>query len=187
MQLRAITKLRIAFASLGIAVLSAQVWLVGAAEARVDAQRRARHEMVAERIFDELERELSSVIVQESNRAVGNIPANGAWSPFVIGYIQQADGQDQLVTRGPDKESKDDLPRLQTALATLHQRFGYLPKLKAPLAPQPAAGGEATTKRIVSAARKSAAPAQLRPNETSSSDVLKSLNRAKERNEFDSF
>lgn len=187
MQLRAITKLRIAFASLGVAVLGAQAWLVGAAEARVDAQRRSRHEMVAERIFDELERELSNVIVQESNRVAVKIPANDAWSPFVIGYIQRSDGHDQLVTRGPDKASNDDLPRLQTALAKLHQRFGYLPKLRDPGTPQPAASSEATTKRVVSAARKSAAPAQLRPNETSSSDVLKSLNRAKERNEFDSY
>jgi hypothetical protein len=60
-------------------------------EARLEAQRRLRHEIVAERIFDEMERELTALLATESARPSDAYSASSTrvehWAPFVVGYF----------------------------------------------------------------------------------------------------
>src|SRR4051794_27330780 len=65
---RALTRLRIAFVLLAAALLAPLALLARSMELRFEAQRRLRHEIVAERIFDEMERELTALLATESAR-----------------------------------------------------------------------------------------------------------------------
>jgi len=86
-------KLRLAFTGLGAALLLAVFGLLDSALSRLEEQRLFRHRMVAERVFDEAERELSSLLQHEAERpdaaydAVETDP--GRWGRFVIGYYRR--------------------------------------------------------------------------------------------------
>ena len=91
MQLRPLTRLRLAFLALGVALLTPLVFLMHQVSERLEAQQKLRHEMVAERIFDELERELTRVLAAESARpssAYDETTRTEAWAPFVVGYFK---------------------------------------------------------------------------------------------------
>lgn len=96
MDRRALTRLRIGFILVGGLLLLPLWLLLREAEARFEEQRRLRHEIVAERIFDEMERELTALLQTERARPSGAYDAPRtrvtAWSPFVVGYF----------TRDPD-------------------------------------------------------------------------------------
>ncbi len=83
-----------AFAALGVSLYLLVFGLLHSALARLDEHRMLRHRMVAERVFDEVEREIGSVLQHEAERpsqaydAVGTDPAR--WSPFVVGYYRRA-------------------------------------------------------------------------------------------------
>lgn len=90
MDRRALTRLRLAFVLLAAALLLPLALLARSMEARLEAQRRLRHEIVAERIFDEMERELTSLLEIESARPTEAYSAASTrverWAPFVVGY-----------------------------------------------------------------------------------------------------
>jgi hypothetical protein len=86
-----LTRLRLAFVGLGVVLLAPLGFLLRAVDERVEAQRRLRHEVVAERIFDELERELTALLAAESARpstAYDEPTRVEAWAPFVVGYFK---------------------------------------------------------------------------------------------------
>jgi hypothetical protein len=88
---RTLTRLRIAFVVLGTALLVPLFLLVRSAHARLEEQRRLRHEIVAERIFDEMERELTALLEREGERPSAAYDAEATraetWEPFVVGYF----------------------------------------------------------------------------------------------------
>ena len=91
MDARTLTKLRAAFAVLGLTLLAALFVLVSSAKARLEAQRRLRHQIVAERIFDEMERELTLLLTLEDARPSSAYDSQRtrarSWAPFVVGYF----------------------------------------------------------------------------------------------------
>jgi len=96
-----ITRLRLAFAAIAAALLLPLGWLLHSIEQRLETQRRLRQEVVAERIFDELERELTHVLEREAARQSAayddaSTHAN-AWEPFVVGYFKQEQGDTVLL------------------------------------------------------------------------------------------
>ena len=96
-----LTRLRVAFVLLALALLAPTALLVQRALAGVAAEREARHRAVAERVFDEMERALSELVAREEARPVeawsaGSDEALAALpeESFVLGYFQvEADGR----------------------------------------------------------------------------------------------
>jgi hypothetical protein len=88
---RSLIRLKLAFVALGVALLLPLALLVRSAAARLEEQRRLKHEVVAERIFDEMERELTQLIEHERSRPSGAYAAANtsahSWAPFVVGYF----------------------------------------------------------------------------------------------------
>jgi hypothetical protein len=82
--------LRATFVGLGLVLLLPLYVLKAAIDERISAQAALRHEVVAERIFDEFERELTRVIERETVRPSSAYDAAtdpAAWAPFVLGYF----------------------------------------------------------------------------------------------------
>jgi hypothetical protein len=86
-----LTRLRLGFLALGVLLLVPLALLLREAESRLEAQRQLRHQIVAERVFDEMERELGLLLASERERpsAAYDAPprAQSAWAPFVVGYF----------------------------------------------------------------------------------------------------
>ena len=162
-------RLRAAFVALGVVLLGALYLLLSSALARLDRQRELRHEVVAERIFDELERELTAHLIVESERpseaydAVSTSPE--AWAPFVVGYFTVSDGY-RVVAREQLEGAR--VERLERALASVWPAPAALP------AQQPAPS--------VAVSSKTPAENELSKNKAvqSSPEVLRRLNRASE-------
>jgi hypothetical protein len=110
---RTLTRLRVAFVALGVALLLPLALLVRAASARLEEQRRLKHEVVAERIFDEMERELAALLERERARSSDAYAATNTrpetWAPFVVGYF--------VSDRGGARVTAGDLLTAQRAAA----------------------------------------------------------------------
>jgi hypothetical protein len=101
-RLRPLTRLRVAFVALND---------------RLEAQRCLRHEVVAERIFDELERELTALLESESARpsaAYDETTRAGTWDSFVVGYFKRSARGTELLAR--DQLDSGRIARLTSAL-----------------------------------------------------------------------
>lgn len=81
-------RFQLIFAIAACVLLAAIGLLVWRAIETVDVERRVRHETVAERVFDEMERALSSFIAAEEERPFGQYGLDPPSLPFVIGYFQ---------------------------------------------------------------------------------------------------
>lgn len=173
MRLSALNRLRLAFAGIGVLLLVPLGLLSHSVTARLAAERRLRHEVVADRIFDELERELTRVLSQEVARPSDayDSPAtlDAAAPAYVLGYFTSR-GQR---TAGTDEKDR----RVQWAL-------GEVPGLAENVgaAPSPAA----TTGRFdVPPAPARAPQKNPAPAPRSSPEILKKLNRGDQtREEF---
>jgi hypothetical protein len=93
---RALNRLRLAFVGLGVALLLPLALLVRSAAERLEEQRKLKHQVVAERIFDEMERELAALLEHERARptsAYGTTQTRvESWDPFVVGYFTRDSG-----------------------------------------------------------------------------------------------
>ncbi|MEY4577026.1 MAG: hypothetical protein RL701_1729 [Pseudomonadota bacterium] len=91
MRTASLKRLRIGFIVLAAALLTPLFFLMRSVQARLESQRRLRHEIVAERIFDEMERELTGLLVREGERPSSAYETNATrvetWAPFVVGYF----------------------------------------------------------------------------------------------------
>lgn len=100
---RALIRLRIAFLLLGAALLLPLALLLRSVDMRLEAQRRLRHELVAERIFDEMEGELSALLAREDARPsdayAGTSTRVENWAPFVVGYFTRDRRGVQIVAK----------------------------------------------------------------------------------------
>src|SRR5579862_1291573 len=139
-------RFRLLFLALGVALVVPLLLLVRRALDSVESERRTRHEAVAERVFDEMERALSAVLAREEERPFGQYgfyyapPGQLAGQPtvarsplaeppelpFVVGYFQiDPDGSLHTPLRPRDGEPlpgpADWQPsaRAQAAIATL--------------------------------------------------------------------
>jgi hypothetical protein len=132
-RLRPLTRLRLAFLALGALLLTPLGFLLGAIEGRVEAQRRLRHEVVAERIFDELERELTALLAAESARpssAYDEPTRSETWAPFVLGYFKIGTAGLELLAQ--DQLESERAARLTALLGPLSDsghgsRLGQIP------------------------------------------------------------
>lgn len=90
-----LARVRLAFASLLFMLLAGVLMLLHSALDRLEQERRLRHEVVAERVFDELERELNAHLERESARpsSAYDAPTSqvGTWAPYVVGYFTVAE------------------------------------------------------------------------------------------------
>lgn len=103
MQQRSLNRLRLAFIAIGVVLLAPLGWLLWSFDQRLEAQRRLRHEVVAERIFDEVERELLRFLNEEAqrpNEAFQNGIALDASAPYVLGYYTKGSSGTRDVTIG---------------------------------------------------------------------------------------
>lgn len=188
-----LARLRLAFLALAAALLAPLWALLNAAEERLEVQRRLRHEMVAERIFDELERELTSLLERESQRpssAYDQHTSPASWAPFVVGYFT-ADtlGQHYVAEQeiGASRRAALDKAIGKWRSST---RFEPLPDSNVPrLLEGQGSNGEPTSPLGAlqsspwsqGAAAPSATPPEAAPpSPKSSPEVLRQLNRAQE-------
>jgi signal transduction histidine kinase len=112
-----------AFVAVGAVLLLAVGLLLHSAVQRLERQRDIRHRMVAERIFDEVERELSSLLQHEAERPAAAYDASATrierWSPFVVGYYRREPG---LVVLAEAQLSADRVARIRSAAASAERR-----------------------------------------------------------------
>jgi hypothetical protein len=98
---RTLNRLRLAFIGLGIALLLPLGLLVRSAAQRLEEQRKLKHQVVAERIFDEMERELAALLEHERARptsAYGTTQTRvESWDPFVVGYFTRDSGGPNVI------------------------------------------------------------------------------------------
>jgi hypothetical protein len=113
-----LTRVRLAFVALALLLLGALTFLVQTALGRLAHQRALRHEVVAERVFDELERELHAHLELESARPSRAYDAESsevaAWAPFVVGYFTVDDAYRVVSDRQLEPQRT---ARIQKALA----------------------------------------------------------------------
>jgi hypothetical protein len=169
-----LTRLRLAFLALGALLSGALGLFVSSALERLARQRELRHRVVAERIFDELERELTAHLVLESERpssAYDEDTSPEAWAPFVVGYFTVADGY-RVVAR--EQLEAPRVARLERALSSVWPGPAGVPERAEP---QPAPVADRPDKQRDLAA----APADKAVQ--SSPEVMRRLNRAKEERE----
>jgi signal transduction histidine kinase len=89
-----VARLRLAFVALGAVLLVSVLVLLHSSLSRLAEQRSLRQRMVAERVFDEVEREIGSVLQHEAERpSEAYVPRDktdpSRWSKFIIGYYRR--------------------------------------------------------------------------------------------------
>ena len=157
-----IVNLRLAFVALGIGLWLAIGLLLQSAISRLDAQRKLRHSMVAERVFDEAERELGNLLEHEVQRPASAYDATDTdpkrWSPFVVAYYRRDPALTLLAEAGLDAKR-----RARARAAVVHAA---------------AALDAAHAKPADQAPSEASAPDADDPAQRSSPDVLRQLNRS---------
>jgi hypothetical protein len=177
MRLSALNRLRLAFLGIGALLLLPLGLLAHSVTARLEAQRRLRHEVVAERIFDELERELTLVLSQELARpsAAYDAPSTDAVPSYVLGYFTSTGGHPRVVPAESSASSNEEkAQRVEWAVGEWVSRR--------PVDAEPAPGEKApapvaTTGRAMPVPPGSAPRQQVKPAPQSSPEILKRLNR----------
>jgi signal transduction histidine kinase len=175
-------RLRLLFVAFAVALLAPLGFLVHRALDSVALERAMRHQAVAERIFDEMERELSRLLDVEEERPFESWGARVSEFPFVVGYFQLDPGRRVRVlsVRPELPNASADVERL----AAGHWRAAP-PGTEVPHA----AGAQrpGTTLELEEGKRLDRGAARLEPlqaagraGEVSAFDALRSLNKAVE-------
>lgn len=116
--------LRWSFIALGVLLLLAVGGLMSSALARLEEQRALRHRMVAERVFDEAEREIGSLLQHEAQRPSAAYDARNTdptrWSSFVVGYYRRA-GRVQLLAES--QLGADRAARVRSAVGRVRSKL----------------------------------------------------------------
>ncbi|MCG8590068.1 MAG: ATP-binding protein [Proteobacteria bacterium] len=175
-------RIRLALVALAAVILVPVVLLVDGARESLELERAVRHEAVAERTFDEMERTLSEFLGAEEARPIDDYRAadgrpapleNRAAPPFVLGYFELESGGALRVLRARAPAAVD----AQVQSAFRRERAAALEKGRRDAAERQAPG---TTLKLGQAA-KAARPPAAEPEDPSSAgpyEVLQSLNRA---------
>jgi hypothetical protein len=161
-----LNRLRLGFALLGCVLLTPLWFVHRAAEDRMEEQRRLRHEIVAERIFDEMERELGALLAKEAGRPSDAYAAQdtdvSSWSPFVLGYFTSDRASTRVIASAQLGSARTR--RVSAAVATLWNSPDA-PRFRN-LAAEAATAQEGAMMRAAPSSRKQ-------------DDVLRQLNRAR--------
>jgi signal transduction histidine kinase len=162
-----LARLRLAFFALGALLLVSVLVLLHSALSRLEEQRNLRQRTVAERVFDEVEREIGTVLQHEAERPsdaydAGDKTDPSRWSRFIIGYYRRDPGL-QLVAETSLGEER--ATRLRSLAQTLEPQ---LTAARDRLAEQAPSSEIHTTTQ---------AAAQPSPSAAESPDVLRRLNR----------
>lgn len=122
-------RLRWAFAGLGVILLAILGTLTGVAEQRLEESQKEREEMVASRIFDEMEREISAFLELENERPhyaeLGQTNPE-TWAPFVVGYFSgaRAGSASSAQVVVAERNSEEDQRRINWALTQAGDNLG---------------------------------------------------------------
>jgi LPXTG-motif cell wall-anchored protein len=163
-----VRNVRLAVVLLALALAVPLALLVSRAVQSVALEREARHRVVAERVFDEMERALSTFLQQEEARPFDGWADVEPSTPFALGYFQLA--PDGALSAG----ERRDAPKNEL-LAGVVERLRENEPVHAPPAAQ-AAGTTVSLEKKQTAAP--AAPALKDEQEASAYDALRSLNKA---------
>lgn len=170
-----LVRLRIAFVAIGLVLLTALGLFARSAMSRIAHQRKLRHDVVAERIFDELERELTVYLSSESARPSAAYDVTRSdpsqWAPFVVGYFTVDQGY-RVVGRAQLESTR--VARIERSLSSVW-----------PAPARATVASESTsdlmpvqTKRSDDKATSELAPPVAERTPETGSEVLKRLNRA---------
>src|SRR6478609_11051406 len=102
-------QLRWAFMSLGVILIGAVLSLTYAMHKRLIAAERDREEMVALRVFDELEREINAFLETENQREPYQSLEHTnpeLWAPFMVGYFKLNAEEEFIAADGPTSENR---------------------------------------------------------------------------------
>lgn len=193
-----LAQLRVFFFLTGCIVVGAVLTLSYAMFRKIEEAARAREEMVASRVFDELEREISAFLDGENAREHYQDLAQtdpALWAPFVVGYFRngisfnRADAKQQLVAA--DGATSENKRRIAWALERLNQSLKREDQTKRP---EPSENDERTPgpsdKKTFETAQATPALETITsenkakatsPSATPGSKIIESLNRAPER------
>lgn len=170
-----LTRLRVAFTLLGLLLIVPLGMLVRGVQARLEAQRRLRHQIVAERVFDEMERELTALLERERARpssAYATVDTQAAsWAPFVVGYFTR-DASGVVLPAGAQLAA-DRARRVQSAVTAAWQDSA--------LASREAKGARPDAAQAQLGATDALDIAQQAPAEPKQESVLRQLNRGAKR------
>jgi hypothetical protein len=187
-RLKPLTRLRLGFLVLGALLLGPLGLLWSTANQRLETQRRLRHEVVGERIFDELERELTDLLDREARRpslAYDTPTRPDAWAPFVVGYFTAGRAEPEILAQS--ELAPERRQRMAWAIAQWQKRFGTTgpvpersletrpegAKAERAVLPAPPAPAPAVSPKSASAVERPSVP-------RTSPDILRQLNRAGE-------
>ena len=166
-------RIRIAVALVALALAVPLALLVSRAVQSVALEREERHRVVAERVFDEMERALSTFLQQEEARPFDGWADVEPSSPFALGYFQLApDG-------AMSARERADAPREQLAGIADKLRANEPGRRAAPVAQAP--GTTVGLKGDDAKEQKAAPPAAAAlkdERDVSAYDALRSLNKA---------
>jgi hypothetical protein len=183
-------QLRWAFLCLGLVLVGSVLGLTYAMHKRLVAAERDREEMVALRVFDELEREISAFLETENQREpYQSLEQTNPelWAPFVVGYFKLGSKEEYVAADGATTENRR---RMTWSLQQLRDKLGQsapaVPVQVHTLAPAPAVIKEtkrlsAQPGRLGQDKREAEQPAIQSQEAASGSKIIDSLNRAPER------
>jgi signal transduction histidine kinase len=115
-----VRRFRLLFLIVAVGLLAPLAVLVYRAQRSAALERRMRHQAVAERVFDEMERALSDVLERAEEQPFDRFATGGEW-PFAVGYFQidpdgsvhalrPADGSNE-----PSQRERDEIERTVSA------------------------------------------------------------------------
>ncbi len=122
-----LSTVRRVFWAIGIVVGGALLVLSYVMDTKIENASREREEMVAERVFDELEREISAFLDGENSRPrYTQLDRTNPelWAPFVVGYFRIEDGAPRIVAA--DGVTSENRRRMAWAVAQLNERRAEL-------------------------------------------------------------
>ncbi len=191
-----LVKLRVSFVLLGAALLGALLVLSLLVQSRLEEASRDREGMVASRVFDELEREVSTFLDEENERPAYGDLANTdpqTWAPFVVGYFKRNRFQlDHVAADGATSENhrrilwaihqadfdmKTDalgIPALRNSSSSESEQERDLHAKSNALKTRGGQPEEVANQRVAPAI----APPQVQKKEASGTEIIESLNRA---------
>lgn len=192
-----LARLRAAFLSLGVLLVGGLVFLSYAVEKRLAETRREREEMVAARVFDEMEREISAFLEGEGERPhyLDLQDTNPeAWAPFVVGYFAGAQPPQIEATRVVAAEGRvsENRRRVYWALREAGSSLGDEQSLRVPTSQAPGQAREEAGGGLPQPATPAPRPAPISPKKeivapplqqksTNEAEIIQQLNRAPER------
>lgn len=189
-----LNQLRIFFFVTGCVVVGAVLSLSYVIHKKMAEAARDREEMIASRVFDELEREISAFLDGENARAHYqdlNQTDPELWAPFVVGYFrddqafERSTTQKQLVAA--DGATSENKRRIAWAIEGLNERLKReqvaLPPSNNGRLTQVAADEGPTVRAIVAPenTEKEKRPSVVPQGTAPGSKIIESLNRAPER------